>query len=254
MTNPNDPWAAAANKVSEQAQNATPANAGRQDGGRGASAGTAAKPVSDMANPFKTSREVTPAGGGNFDPFVPYAYLIGRPVILIPKRFTDQDPKPAQYGGQPGEVRDKWTIDLVILGGEPFTFSYKTKENKDAPEVEKEMVVDTFPATFRGQSIWSGQLVAALNGANEAGAFVYGTWCRVPVREDERNGRTREKLEELLAQWRRDIAAGKPGVSQQGPRHSYNVLDDPDVWKPEYVNLAMAWWEQEKAKRLATGS
>jgi hypothetical protein len=247
-----DPWAEASAAQSTQTVNNTNGSDTRPTPGN--SLGTPAKPVTDMANPFKTSREVTPAGGGNFDPFVPYAYLIGRPVILIPKRFTDQDPKPAKYGGQPGEVRDKWTIDLVILGGEPFTFKYPFKESKDAPEVEKEMVVDTFPAVFRGQSIWSGQLVAALNGANEAGAFVYGTWCRVPVREDERSGRTREKLEELFAQWRADIAAGKPGTSQQGPRHSYNVLDDPDVWKPDYVNLAMAWWEQEKAKRLSTGS
>jgi hypothetical protein len=251
MTNPNDMWAQAANAQAQAAPQAanTTQNTGN-GGGNTAPAGRVANAVQNMDNPFMTSQEATPAT--SFDPYIPYAYLENRPVVLMPKRFTDQDEKPANQGGG---LRDKWTVDIVILAGEPFSFTYKAKE-KDANgqeiEVEKTHEVTSFPATFRGQSIWSGQLIAALNGADKAGAFIFGTWCKVPTRQNERAGQTRQKLAAATAQWRQDVAAGR--TTQNQPSFTYNLVTDADVWTPEYVNAAMAWWEQEKANRLNTAS
>lgn len=245
MTQP-DPWATAANKTQGQ-------NSQEQGKTAGASTqGVAANPVTDTANPFATAAEVTPQGGGQFDPFVPNAYLEGRMLVMVPKRFTDTDPKPESMGGG---LRDKWTVDVVILDGDPFTFTYKTKESREATEyVEKEMTVDSFPATFRGQSIWGGQLIAALNGANKEGKFIYGVFTKVPTKQDERAGKTIESVNAEIAQWRKDIADGKPGVSSNMPRHTYNLDSRPEVLTQDRINRAMAWWEQEKASRLNTAS
>lgn len=238
-----DPWATAAQKSAPQEQASKSASGN-------AVPTVAANPVTDMSNPFATSKEVTPQGGGQFDPFVPFAYLEGRMVVMIPKSFTDQDPKKAEHGGG---VQDRWTVDLVILDGAPFTFTYKTSEEKGGPKVEKSKTVDTFPATFRGQWVRNGQLIGALNGANKEGKFIYGVFTKVPTMQDQRAGKTIEMLAAEIAQWRKDVAEGKPGAGNE-PRHTYNLDSRPEVLTQDRINRAMAWWEQEKASRLNTAS
>jgi hypothetical protein len=244
-----DPWAAA------QAQQSTPAAGTTQQGnsnGGQKNSGVAANPVTRTDNPFMTSQEAAPAG--SFDPFLPTPYMLGRPMVMVPKRFTDSDPKPETMGGG---VRDKWTVDIILLGGEPFSFTYKQKTKQDnGPDIETEETfeVTEFPHTFRSQSVWAGQLIGALNGANSEGAFLYGTFTRVPVKQDERAGKTRQQLEQEIAAWRADMAAGKPGTSNNMPRHTYNLVSDPDVFTKQHQDAAVAWWEQEKASRLNTAS
>lgn len=245
-----DPWATAA-AVQSASTGAPTGDAGQQSTTPATTGGVTANPVSDMSNPFATAAEVTPAFGA-FDPFVPNDALLGRPLILVPKFFTDKDPKPEKFGGKPGEVRDRWTVDIVILGGTPLEFDYQGKDEKDGPLVDKHYGPEsTFPITFRGQRIYSGQLIAALNGANKEGKFVFGVFVRAPKREDERKGVTWRTIEERFAKWREQIIAGKDTPK---PAHTYNLTADSDVWTADHVNAAMAWWEQEKKSRLATAS
>jgi len=236
-----DPWAEA-----QAAQNAARNTANKPAG----NAGRAAAPVQDMANPFRTTQEVAPAGG-QFDPFVPHTQLLGRMIVMVPKSFTDQDPKKEEYGGG---VQDRWTVDIVVLDGGPLTFDYTTKETKDGPEVKKTMNVTEFPATFRGQWERHPQLVGALNGADKEGAFIYGVYSMVPTAADARGGLTIEKLAENTEQWYADIAARKPGTPASAPRHTFNLDSRPHIMTQERINLALAWWEQEKANRLSTAS
>lgn len=230
-----DPWAAAQQSI--QAAKETPAG-----------------PVQDMSNPFATQAEGSAAigSGGQWDPRVPFDLIEGRMVVMVPKSYRNDAPIPAAFNPKEGETREEYRVDLVILDGSPFSFEYNFKASKDAEPEKRKWEVTSFPSTHRGQTIAQGQLVRALKGVDKEGKFLYGVMAMVPQLRDQGLYPTPEKLAEARKAWIAALTAGQRGVSE--PRYTWGLDDRPHILTTERINLALAWWETEKATRLNTAS
>lgn len=231
-----DPWAAAQQQTSTT------------------SAATPASPVSNMENPFATQTQGAAAvgSGGQWDPRVPFDALEGRMIVMVPKSFRDDAPVPAAFNPKEGEVREEYRVDIIVLDGGPLTYEETFKESKDAEPQKRTVSVTDFPYVRRGQTIAQGQLVRALKGADKNGAFLYGVMTMVPQLRDQGIYPTPEKLAEARKAWIAALSAGQKGVSE--PRYTWGLDERPHVLTPERINLALAWWETEKASRLSTAS
>ena len=219
------------------------------------SAATPAAPVSNMDNPFATQKqgaEAAGGGGGTWDPRVPFDLLEGRMIIMVPKSFRDDAEIPATFNPKPGETREEYRVDIVVLDGAPFSFEYTFKASKDAEPEKRTWEVKEFPSTHRGQTIAQGQLIKALKGVDKSGAFLYGVMAMVPQFRDQSLYPTPEALAEARKAWIAALSAGQKGVTE--PRYTWGLDERPHILTPERINLALAWWETEKANRLATAS
>lgn len=243
-----DPWAAVSNSA--------PATTSQQSNSNNSQKSTsvAANAVSDMANPFATTSQAQEAAGagGAWDPRVPFDVIEGRMCIMVPKSFRDDAPIPAAFNPKEGEVRDEWRVDLIVLDGGPFSFEYNFKANKEAQPEKKTYEVTELPSTHRGQTIAQGQLIRALNGANKEGKFLFGVMTMVPQLRDVKLYPTPEALAEARKAWIAALGAGQRGLTE--PRYTWSLDDRPQVLTQERMNLAAQWWEQEKARRVATAS
>lgn len=238
-----DPWAAA------QAQQATSTPAASTTNG------TPAAPVANMSNPFATQSAGTAAaggGGGQWDPRVPFDLLEGRMIVMVPKSFTDKAEVPAMFNPKEGETREEYRVDIVVLDGGPFHFEYNFKASKDAEPEKRMWEVAELPSTHRGQTVAQGQLVKALKGVDKSGAFLYGVMTMFPQLRDAGLYPTPEALAEARKAWIAALSAGQKGISE--PRYTWGLDERPHILTPERINLALAWWETEKANRLATAS
>lgn len=241
-----DPWAAA----QQQQSSATTAASASADN----STATQASPVQNMENPFATQSAGSAAAGGGaqWDPRVPFDLLEGRMIVMVPKSYTDKAPIPAAFNPKEGETREEYRVDIVVLDGAPFTFEYNFKASKDAEPEKRTWEVKEFPSTHRGQTVAQGQLVRALKGAEKNGAFLYGVMTMVPQLRDQGLYPTPEKLAEARKAWIAALSAGQKGVSE--PRYTWGLDERPHILTPERINLALKWWETEKANRLSTAS
>lgn len=233
-----DPWAQAAGQTATT--NSAPA-ATTTNGGYASSAVAAQnKNVGSISNPFGNAREYAGQGGGLWDPRVPFAYLENRAIVMIPRALDANAKDPFNEG----QTREEWRVDIVILDGEPFEFTYNAKESKDAQPVEKTMQVSAFPAVFKQQSVAQGQLVKALKGvdADPEKLFLFGVLRRVPQFRDAAT-ETVDSIAEKMTRYRQDVAAGKPGAKE--PRHTWNLI--ADSLTEAQSAAAMAWWTQAKS-------
>lgn len=218
-----------------------------------AATGVPASTPVDMANPFATQGQgaaAAPGGGGQWDPRVPFEIIEGRMVILVPKVFTKDASVPEAFNPKPGETREEYRVDLVILDGGPLSYEYNFKASKDATPEKKTMEVTVFPHVARGQTIAQGQLIRALKGAEKNGKFLYGVMTRVAQLRDAGLYPTPEKLAEARKEWIALLSSGKPATE---PRFTWGLDERPQALTPERVNLAAAWWETEKRRRLEAG-
>lgn len=243
------------------AEQSAPAQAQRDSHSNTASGVVTAGAVQDMANPFRKKSEVVSAGGGGvtWDPRVPFDYLEHRMVVMVPVSLNPESADPFNKG----KTREEWRVNIIVLDGEQFEFTYNERAKNASGDFikradgsyemkESTFAVTDFPATFREQSVAQGQLVKALKAVNEEGAFLYGVMRRVPVVADARAGATIESLAAKLEAWRQLIASGKPAGDR--PRHTWNLDDRPEALTQERMDLAAAWWEQEKQRRVETAS
>lgn len=248
-----DVWAQASQNTH---QNSTTA-ASTQNGNDGV---VQAGPISNMDDPFLRRSEVPQSGGSGvtWDPRVPMEDLADRMVVIVPKTLNPNATDPFNKG----KTREEWRADVVILDGEPFEFTYNAratdaqgnfieKPGGGFEMTEKTFSVAEFPAKFRSQSIAQGQLVKALKSVADAGGLYFGVMRRVPFVADARKGKTIETVAQELATWRQQIMAGK---TLEKPNYTWNLDDRPEVLTQERMNLAAAWWETEKAARLAEGN
>jgi hypothetical protein len=240
-----DPWAAASAKQENTSNTSTVPMTD-------AAASVPSGPVQNMANPFATQRQAAaeaPGGGGQWDPRIPFGALSGRMIVMVPKSYTDKAPVPKEFNPKEGEVREEYTVDIVVLDGGPLTYSEKFRPSKDAELEEREVSVTEFPYTRRGQRISQGQLVRALKGADKSGAFLYGVMTMVPQLRDSGLYPTPEALAEARKKWISELQSGKTVAE---PRYTWGLDERPHVLTDERVNLALAWWETEKRNRLAS--
>lgn len=251
MTNPNDPWAQAANKMQAEKQAAPAASTISTTSGGNVQVNTV--PV-NMDNPFAKQSEAAAAAGpagGQWDPRVPFDAIEGRMCVIVPVSYRDDAPIPEQFNPKEGEVREEYRVDLIVLDGGPFEYTYKVRESKDAEPVEKTANVTEFPFVARGQTIAQGQLVRALKGAAKEGKFIYGVMTRVPQLRDQKAYPTPEALATARAEWIRLLASGK--VTPE-PRFTWGLDERPAALTSERLTLAAQWWETEKKRRLETAS
>jgi len=247
----NDVWAQAAQKTA--AQNSTTTQ--QQGSTAGSGQGTPVTTPVDMANPFATQQQAAaaaPGGGGQWDPRVPFGTIEGRMVIMVPKSYRDDAPVPEAFNPKDGDVREEYRIDLVVLDGGPLSYEYSFKASKDAEKEKKVMEVTEFPHVARGQTIAQGQLIRALKGAAKDGKFIYGVMTKVAQLRDEKLYPTPEALAQARKDWIAALSAGRNDVVE--PRYTWGLDDRPAVLTSERINLAAAWWEKEKATRLADAS
>lgn len=241
-----DPWAEAANaQQAASTQNTSTTTSGNVQQNT--------VPV-NMNDPFAKQSEAAAAAGpaaGQWDPRVPFDAIEGRMVIMVPKSYRDDAPIPEAFNPKPGEVREEYRVDLVVLDGGPLEYEYTFKASKDAEPEKKTMQVAEFPHTARGQNIAQGQLIRALKGAAKEGKFLYGVMTRVPQLRDQKIYPDPEALAAARYQW---IEMLKVGKTTAEPRYTWGLDERPAALTPERLNLAGAWWEQEKKRRLDTAS
>lgn len=244
-----DVWANAANKTAAQ-QSTSESNG--SSGGAGNYGTPVTTPV-NVDNPFAKQSEGRAAagGGGDWDPRVPFQDIEGRMVVMVPKSYRDDAPIPEKFNPKQGEVREEYRVDLVVLDGEPFSFTHTFRASKDAEPEEKVKEVTEFPFVARGQTVAQGQLIRALKGAEKNGQFLYGVLTRVPQLRDAKQYPTPEALAAARKQWIADLSAGKNATE---PRFTWGLDERPAALTPERVNLAAQWWELEKTKQFSTGS
>jgi len=245
-----DVWANAANKTAAQNNTNQPQS---NSNTAGQSYGTPVTTPIDVDNPFAKQSQAAAAagGGGQWDPRVPFDALEGRMVVLVPKSYRDDAPVPEAFNPKQGDVREEYRVDLIVLDGGPLSYEYTFKASKDAESEKKTMDVVEFPHVARGQTVAQGQLIRALKGAEKSGQFLYGVMTRVPQLRDAKQYPTPEALAAARKEWIANLSAGK---STPEPRYTWGLDERPAALTPERVNLAVQWWEKEKAARLADAS
>lgn len=213
----------------------------------------AANPNVNVNNPFATQSEGAAAAGsgGQWDPRVNFALLEGRMVIMVPKQYTSDAPVPKDFNPKPGETREEWRVDLVVLDGESFSFEYNFRASKDADPEKRTQNVTEFPSMHRSQTVAQGQLVRALKGADKDGKFLYGVMTKVAQLRDVKLYPTPEALAAARTQWIADLQAGKPTTE---PRYTWGLDDRPNVLTPARLQLAADWWTAYKAENFANAS
>jgi hypothetical protein len=141
--------------------------------------------------------------------------LEGKLVLLRPSK-VEVVPKPARFGGKPGETQDRATADCVVF------------EDDGSYEVFDDMYFS------------QAGIVPACKKALKPGAkpFVLGRVSKVPSKIGKDQGfDTVEKIYEGEAAWRDAVAKNKKGVPE--PSYAWGLLDysDEDVaMAMKYVN------------------
>jgi len=201
-------------------------------------------------DPFGTISQYK-GSGGQWDPRVPFEDLEGRLIVMKPISFRNDAPKPEQFRqGLDDTTRDEWRVELWVLNGAPFTFTYNERDPENAEnKIEKTMSVDPSQGTligdvkvpgarFRSQSIPQGQLIGALNGVNKDGHLLIGVMSRVPTVADARKGVTPEVIKAERVAW---LAAGGRGKLRQS---TWSLDDRVQVYTPALKSVAGAWWAE----------
>lgn len=151
------------------------------------------------------------SGGGGSYPKLDE--LEGKLVLLKPSK-VETVPKPAQFGGKPGETQERLTSDCVVF------------EEDGSYEVFDDMYFSQVGIVNPGKR-------AMKPGAKP---FVLGRVTMFPTGDQKKAGvDTPEKLKAARDEWMAGLKAGKKGI--QEPRYAWGLGDFSD----EDVAIAMKY-------------
>lgn len=190
-------------------------------------------PETDELDPFATPEDVK--AGSTFEPSPKPEALDGRLVIMIPRRFRSDDLVPEGFRKHEGETRDRYDVDLYVLGNHPLTFHAYVKEDGSEEYVEKEFTIPAsdMPKGFRSVRIVQAALVGQLRRiSGTPRPVLMGIMRRGPQARD-RGRKTFDSIGAEHAEW---VRKGKRG---QEPRFSWQI--DADV-TPDQRKMATDWW------------
>lgn len=167
----------------------------------------------DVDDPFATPEDVRTV----FNPTPPLEVLEGRVLVMVPRKFEDDAPIPDEFiqSGGP-KVRDRYTVDMVVLTGGPVTFEYNGPAGKDGKRERLSATVTALPALFSG--VWRveasliGQLRKVDGGPRP---MLLGRLIRGPQAKDRKAGKTVEDVAAEFAAWRRNPKGNAPRFSWQ---------------------------------------
>lgn len=183
-------------------------------------------------DPFATADDVK---GGTFTPSPPLEALDGKLVIMVPRKFVDDAPVPEQWKKAGGAtIRDRYTVDLVVLGAGEFTFQYMAKvDGKEEREEQSHTV--TLPALFTGKWVHESAIIGQLRKVDGTSRpLLRGILRRGPQADDRRAGKTFADVEAAFAAWMRNP---RPN---QTPKFSWQV--DVDGVTAEQAAAALTWY------------
>lgn len=202
------------------------------------------KNLATITDPFGTASQVVTTSGATWDPRVPFDEIAGSTVVLVPRSFREDAPDPFNAG----KVREEYRADLVVLDGTPFSFTYKSRDSKDAEPTEKTFEVASLPATFRSQSIAQGQLIKLLKGIDKAPdkLFAVGVLLRVPQQRDLSAGFTIDSIEKSRTDYIEMVKRTGKTEPDTRQRSTWGLVDAPQYMTAERWDRARAWWETVK--------
>lgn len=183
-------------------------------------------------DPFATADDVK---GGTFTPTPYLEALEGKLVVMVPRKFVDDAPIPKEWQVAGGPtVRDRYTVDLVVLGAGAFTFPYMAKVEGQEEREEKSHTVD-LPALFTNVWMVQASIIGQLRKVDGTSRpLLRGIVRRGPQAADRRNGKTFADVEAAFAAWRRNP---KPN---QTPKFSWQI--DVDGVTAEQAAAALTWY------------
>lgn len=198
----------------------------------------------DDDDPFATPEDVK--SGGSFTPSPFLDALPGRLVAMVPRAYDPEAKKRAdriESGGK--ETEEKYTVDMVVLDGGPFTFytTQKIKLDNGSFSDERETVeirVEELPALYTGVWRTEGRIVGKLKKVDGTRRpILLGRVRRVPQAPDAKKGITAEQVEKKYAEWE---ARGK-----NGPRPKFSWDIDVENLTDADRDLARTWLKHAMA-------
>jgi hypothetical protein len=162
-------------------------------------------------------------GGGAFPKIDEFEHKL---ILLRPSK-VEQVPKPARFGGKPGEMQDRLTADVVVFDEKAGTWD----------EVAEDM--------YFSQVGIVNPCKKALKPTSTK-PVVLGVVKKVPSKIGKDAGLdTSEKIYEAYEEWRTKIAAGKKA---EEPNYAWGLVDFTD----EQADLAMKYMREKSP--LASGA
>jgi hypothetical protein len=233
MTDIKDPWAMASGNTTTAPADTTT--------GSSVTMSAAAKPLSGITDPFGTSSQFAGQGGATWDPRVPFDEIADRTIVMVPRSFDANAKDPHNEG----QTREEFRVDLVVLDGAPFSFTYKHRPAKDADPVEAVFEVAKFPFVFRSQTITQGQLVKLLKGIEAAPdkLMATGVLKRVPQFRDA-GSITIDSIAESRAKYIEYVKRTGKTEPDTRERYSWALVDHPKYMTDDRWALARAWWDK----------
>ena len=172
-----------------------------------------------MTDPFQSASGAVATAVPAGDPFAqpasslfPKVDQLGGRLLLIKPKLIEVVPKPAEFGGKPGETQERVTADVVVLDG-------------------GEIVGEEAPTKFSDMYISQQSLVGVLKGALRQNTATLGRLFQFPVKADAATYPTRQALAEARAAW---LAAGAVG---QAPRYTWKL----EEFMPADAEVAREW-------------
>lgn len=185
----------------------------------------------DNDDPFATSADLK----RGFTPRPTFEDIEGRLIIMVPRALDENAKVPEQFAKEPGETREQYTADLVVLSGGTLSFTYKDRSEKEEREVS---VTQELPHMWTGVYVPQASLIGQLKAAHKSPRpMVLGIMRRGPQAADRRAGKTFEDIEGQFAKWVKNPKGA-------APKFSWQV--DPDIVTPEQKAIAMQWYRQAR--------
>lgn len=188
----------------------------------------------DENDPFATADDVM-GGGGVFTPTPSLEALEGRIVIMVPRKFEDDAPIPEGFRQAGGPtVRDRYTVDMIVVSGGPLTYWYNAKVEGSEERELAEFTVEELPAIFT--NVWrvEASIIGQLRRIDgKARPVLMGTVRRGPQAKD----RGKKDFDSIAAEMKAWEGRGRKGAA---PKFSWQI--DVEV-TPEERALAIEAWK-----------
>ncbi len=203
--------------------------------------------VEDDFDPFATSDDVK-TGSGVFIPRPPIDGLRDRLSVLVPRSF-DKEAKVSDFLRREynlPEVREEWTIDLVVLDGGTLEYPYRSKVQGTENEYEdKTWTQDTFPFVVPNFKVSWANIIGTLNKLSASPRpFGLGRVRAGYSAADMRKGKTFAQFREEENAWI-EKARKDPAKAGDKPKAKWHFeLDE----SPEARKVALAWWNVAKTE------
>lgn len=203
--------------------------------------------VDEDFDPFATADDVK-AGSGIFVPRPPIDELRDRLVVLVPRKF-EEEAKVSDYLRQTynlPEVREEWTIDLIVLDGGKLEYTYRSKvQGTENDYEEKTMTVTEFPFEVPNFKVSWSNIIGKLNKlADSPRPFGLGRIRAGYSAAEMRKGKTFADFRQEEDAW---VTAATTDPLKAGARPKAKWHFELDE-SPEARKLAVAWWTDAKAR------